>query len=427
MISTVAPDSPAEKAGIRKGDELISINDRPVRDVIDFRFHSSDTRLDIRLRRRGREVQVLINKGFDDSLGIDFTRELFDGVRTCRNRCVFCFVDNLPRGMRRSLYIKDDDYRLSFLHGNFVTLSNLSDTDVDRIIEQGLSPLYVSVHATRPELRSDLLRPRDCPDILPLLRKLAEGRIRMHAQIVLCPGVNDGEHLDRTIDDLAELYPAIQSIGVVPVGLTKYTKAQELGPYSYTSTRAIPRKVEARQRRFREEQGTRLVYASDELYLSAGRRLPGAAAYEGYPQYENGIGIARSFVDDMRRVAKRLPAGAPDPVHVGLITGKLAEPFVRELADTLNHARNVRVEVYPVVNDFFGDTVTVAGLLTGRDIIRQLQLLELPERLFVPTTMLRDDAFLDDITLPQVGEHLGRQVIAVKPTPGDLAAALGLT
>ena len=404
-------------AGIQVGDDLITINDNPVRDVIDYRFHSSDTDLDIRLRRDEREFHVHIHKDFDDSLGIDFTSELFDGVRTCRNRCVFCFVDNLPRGMRKSLFIKDDDYRLSFLHGNFVTLSNLGDSDIDRILEQRLSPLYVSVHTTQPELRNRLLRPRHCPDILPVLRKLAEARIQMHTQIVICPGVNDCDNLDRTILDLAALHPAVQSIGVVPVGLTKYNHAQDLRLLSNTEAVETLIQLGNWQRRFRIEKGTRLVFASDELYLLAGRSLPGSVVYEGYPQYENGIGIVRSFLGELRGVAKRLPASVPAPLRVGLITGKSAEPFILRLAKVLNQVENLDVDVCAISNDFFGHTVTVAGLVTGTDVIDQLAGRELPELLLFPRVMLRDNSFLDDVKMDEVSRKLDVPCLAVDPSP----------
>jgi putative radical SAM enzyme (TIGR03279 family) len=423
VISTVDPDSLAEISGIQPGDEIVSINGCAIRDIIDFRYHASDTSLEIRLQRGGADLSVIIEKDYDDPLGLDFTTELFDGVKICRNRCTFCFVDNLPRGMRRTLYVKDDDYRLSFLHGNFVTFSNVSDDDVERILEQRLSPMYVSVHATRPELRGKLLRPRGCPDILSTLRTLAEGHIQLHTQIVLCPGVNDGENLDRTIEDLAGLGYSLLSIGVVPVGLTRYSKAEDLGVHSSEGANAVLKQVNRWQRRFRKEIGTRLVFASDELYLRAGLDVPGAATYEGYPQYENGIGIVRSFIDEARYAARRLPV-VTKPIRAGLITGKSAEPFLRMLADRLNEAPNISVDVYPIVNDFFGRTVTVAGLLTGQDVVLQLKGRDLPDVLFVPRVMLREGSFLDDVKLSDVADALGCEVVSIEPSPRALADAI---
>lgn len=424
VISTVEPGSLADIAGIRSNDRIVSINGRPLRDIIDFRYHTSETRLEIRLLRGQTEFDIVVEKDYDDPLGLDFTSELFDGIRTCRNGCTFCFVDNLPRGMRRTLYIKDDDYRLSFLHGNFVTLSNVTEEDVERILDQRLSPLYVSVHATRPQLRGTLLRPRTCPDILSTLRALTEGHIQMHTQIVLCPGVNDGENLDKTIDDLAGLGHSLLSIGVVPVGLTKYNKAQDYGVYSNEGATAVLEQVKRWQHKFRREIGTRLVFASDELYLKAGQKIPGGAVYEGYPQYENGIGIVRAFIDEIRHAVRRLEKSLAKPVRVGLVTGKSGEPFLCRLADALNGVPNITVQVYPVANDFFGHTVTVAGLLTGQDVIAQLKGRELPDTLFVPTVMLRDNAFLDDVRLADVAEALGCEVKAVQPSPKALADAL---
>lgn len=423
VVSTVEPGSLADRAGIRPGDEILSVNERPVRDVIDFRFHTSDTRVKVLLRRARRRLTVTIDKDYDDSLGLDFTEELFDGVRTCRGRCVFCFVDNLPPGMRKTLYIKDDDFRLSFLHGNFITLGAADDDDIQRILEQRLSPLYVSVHATDPPLRKRLM-PGGRPDILPLLQTLAQGRIQFHTQIVLCPGINDGEQMDQTIRDLAQLYPSVQSIGVVPVGLTKHSQARDWASFSTIWAKTVQRQVETWQKQFRRELGTRLVFASDELYLLAGSRLPGAAAYEGYPQFQNGVGIARSFLDDLRRVALRLPTRLPHPISAGLITGRLAEPFIRRLADALNSIENARFEVLPIANDFFGRSVTVAGLVTGGDIIAQLRGRDLPEMLLVPRVMLRDEAFLDDVTVRDLAEALGRRIIPMDPSPRDLLASL---
>jgi len=423
IVSTVEADSLAEIAGIRPGDEIISVNGCPVRDIIDFRYHASDTRLQILLRRDDAEFSAVIDKDYDDPLGLDFTSELFDGVKTCRNRCAFCFVDNLPRGMRRTLYIKDDDYRLSFLHGNFVTLSNVTEEDIQRILDQRLSPLYVSVHATMPELRARLLRPRGCPDILSTLRSLAEGHIQLHTQIVLCPSVNDGENLDQSIEDLAGLGYSLLSIGVVPVGLTKYNKAQDFGVYSREGASAVLEQVKRWQHKFRQQMGTRLVFASDELYLQAGRDVPGASVYEGYPQYENGIGIVRAFIDEVRYAAMRVLA-ASKPTRIGLVTGRSAEPFLRRLADALNAFHNISVEVYPIVNDFFGHTVTVAGLLTGQDIISQLKGRDVPDTILVPRVMLRDGSFLDDVKLSDVAVALGREIVSVEPSPKAVADAI---
>ena len=419
VVSTVEDRGLADLAGIEPGDEILTVNGLPVRDIIDFRFHTSDTRVSILLRRSGREFTVTIDKDYDDSLGLDFTEELFDGVITCRSRCVFCFVDNLPRGMRKTLYIKDDDYRLSFLHGNFITLGALQQHDIVRILEQRLSPLYVSVHATDPLLRKRLM-PGGRPDVMPVLQKLAKGGIQLHTQIVLCPGLNDGERMDRTIRDLAQLYPDVKSIAVVPAGLTKYAEARDWEPFSAARAKAVLRQVRMWQRQLRRRLGTRLVFASDELYLLAGSRLPGAAAYERYPQFQNGVGIARSFLDELHRMSRKLPAELPHPISAGLITGRLAEPFIRQLADILNGIENARFEVLPIDNDFLGPSVTAAGLVTGGDMIAQLRGRDLPDILFVPNVMLRDEAFLDDVTVHDVSEALDRRVIPIEPSPQAL-------
>jgi putative radical SAM enzyme (TIGR03279 family) len=425
-VSSVEPESIAEEAGILPGDVILSINGHPLYDILDYRFYSTEEEVDILVRRGDEEAVISVEKDFDDPIGVDFTDELFDGVRECGNRCVFCFVHQLPRGMRRPLYIRDDDFRLSFLHGNFVTLTNVDDEDIRRIIQQRLTPLYVSVHATEPKLRNEMVRGEAAPDIMKQLRALAEGGITLHTQIVLCPGVNDKEHLAQTVSDLASLHPAVTSIGVVPVGLTRH---RQVGPglesIDPVGARVIISDVRRWQREFRARYGTRLVWASDELYLVSGVPVPSAATYEGYPQLENGIGFVRRFIDSAKRTVPRLPERIPHPVKATIVTSTLAEPVLQRFVDDLNRVENLSVAVTAVRNEFFGVSVTVSGLLTGGDIRDQmLEREDLSDVVIIPTVMLRDGAFLDDVTVGELSDALKRPVVTVEPTPASLAEAL---
>jgi len=424
-VASVEPGTIADEAGILPGDLIISINGHPLYDIIDVRFYSAEEQIEVAVRRGEDQFLISVDKDYDEPLGAAFQDELFDGVRTCGNRCIFCFVHQLPRGMRRSLYLKDDDYRLSFLHGDFVTLTNVSDRDMGRIVEQRLSPLYVSVHSTEPELRSEMLRGRKAPDVIRQLGTLGRAGITIHTQIVICPGTNDGPHLERTIRDLSSLYPGVASIGIVPVGLTRHRQSEPaVQAVDADGAREIVLRVRRWQREFKRRLGTRLVWASDELYLLAGLPVPSAWAYEGFPQIENGIGLVRRFLDDARRVARRLPRRVPHPIRATIVTSTLAAPLLDELACELNRVEGLEVRVQAVRNEFFGETVTVAGLLTGGDIRRQLSGHDLGDLVILPAVMLREGEFLDDVRLDELESALETPVIAVRPTPGDLAQAL---
>lgn len=420
-VLSVEPDSIAEEVGIEPGDFIVSINGHTLTDVIDYRFYIAEEDVDVVVRRDDKTYEISIEKDYDDRLGIEFEEELFDSVRTCGNRCIFCFVQQLPRGMRRSLYLKDDDYRLSFLYGNFVTLASVSEADMSRIVEQRLSPLFVSVHTTDPELRREMLRGRTAPDVMEQLCTLTDAGITLHTQIVICPGVNDSEHLDRSVHELAELYPGVVSVGVVPVGLTQHRRiGPELSVIDARGARGIVKDVRKWQREFSVRFGTRLVWASDEMYLLSGMPIPSARAYEGFPQLENGIGLVRRFIDDARKTVRRLPPQLPCPLKITLVTGELAATLVRDLAYKLNKVDNLEVTTAPIKNNFFGESVTVAGLLTGQDIRVQLDGRDLGDAVVVPVTMLRDSAFLDDVTIDELSSALRRPVIAVEPLPSAI-------
>jgi len=431
-VTDVAIGSPAQTAGMRAGDRLVSLNGQPVRDIIDYRFHSAEHEVEVVFLRGNEMRQAIVEKEIDEPLGLDFAEELFDGVRTCDNCCVFCFVHQLPRGMRKSLYIRDDDYRLSFLHGNFITLASETEEDIRRIINQRLSPLYVSVHTSEERLRRAILRNPRAPEIMPRLTALTSGGIELHTQIVLCPGINDGDQLDRTIGDLAELYPGVRSIAVVPVGLTRHRRAPAksesdipaLKPVEVDDARRALEQIRRWQRKLQDRLGRRLVYASDEMYLAAGEAIPSAKMYEGFPQLENGVGIVRRFLDQAVRAAAKLPERLAVSLRVTLITSALAAPFLSRFAARLNRTEGLEVMVEAVRNDFFGEMVTVTGLLTGRDIIGQLRGRPLGDALILPTVCLRDGLFLDDVSIEHLQEELGVPVHAISPHPAALVGKI---
>ncbi len=420
VIASIQENSIAAELGWRPGDALISINGHRLRDVIDYRFYGAEEWLSVVLERAGERFVYEIERHYDEDLGVEFSQPLFDGLRRCTNRCQFCFIDGLPPGLRPSLYIKDDDYRYSFLLGNFVTLTNLTEEDWERLAEQRLSPLYVSVHASDAALRRRLLG-RETPNLLEQLQRLGEMGLQVHAQIVLVPGLNDGLALERTVSDLGALYPTVQSISVVPVGLTRYHR----GPCRvYTSPEAIPivEQIAAWQRQFRSCHGLNLVYASDEWYLLAGQDLPPADDYDGFPQLENGVGLTRSFLDEWRAASSQQQVTPQiQGKKITLVCGELIAPIMRQLTASF------AVEVLPVVNEFFGPTVTVSGLLTGQDVVGALQspppggLVLLPRAMFEASGQMT----LDDLTLPDIANVLRTpvEVVAVA-TPGELCSLL---
>jgi putative radical SAM enzyme (TIGR03279 family) len=434
VVAAVKPGTAAARAGLRPGDRIVAINQAPLRDVIDFHFHAGEERLHLSVEREGRAHRaVLTRRGL--GLGLELEAPRPAEIATCANKCVFCFIHQLPKGMRKSLYVKDDDFRLSFLHGNYVTLTDLEESELQRIETQRLSPLYVSVHATDPDLRHALLgEPRVRRELLPVMERLAKAGIAMHAQIVLCPGWNDGAQLDRTVHELARLHPAVPTTAVVPVGLTRHReRLPALRAVTADEARALVSDIEGWQRDFQISLGTRFVWAADELYLQSGRPLPTAAAYEGFSVAEDGIGLVRRFEDGFARALARLPARLPAPRRVTVVTGEMFAPRMRALLDRVA-VDGLSVHLAPIANEFFGRGIGVAGLLTGRDI--QTQLAEravrpdgqLGDLVLVPAVAVRDGAgvFLDDLTPADLSRSLGVPVTAVEPSaPAFLAALLG--
>lgn len=420
LIAAVAEDSPAARAGIEAGERLFSIAGAPVRDYVDYKFLSADEHVEVELiAPDGARRTLVIEKHPDQDLGLDFLTDLFDGMRRCRNRCLFCFYDQLPAGLRPTLYARDDDFRLSFLHGNFITLTNLSQSDFARIAQQRLSPLYISVHATNLALRRRLLANPQAPDVMQQMQWLAQRGIEMHAQVVLCPGLNDGAALERTIADLAALHPAVASVAIVPVGLTRHRQElPKLRPVDAQGARDILRRVRAWQAGFRAQFGSRFVFAADEFYGLAAEDFPDAEQYDDFPQRDNGVGLARLFLDELEDTDFRTCAGC----SATLVTGVSARGLVEKTALRMRE-HGVRADVATITNRLLGETITVAGLLAGSEVREALGQRQLSAVIALPTTALREDEFLDGVTVEELSRDLGKRVISAAG-PQELATRL---
>lgn len=419
-VREVVPESPADNAGLQPGDLVRTINGHMIRDLIDYRFYSADDELLIGFDRQETQREVRVNKKIDENLGVLFGEEPTPFIRQCANKCVFCFIKGLPErfapqpglehGMRSSLYIKDDDYRYSFLFGNFITLTNLKELDWQRLDEQKLTPLYVSVHTTDPDLRRKMVDGPRAGEIIEHIQRLGEIGITCHTQLVLCPPINDGLHLDRSIRDLAALRPLVESISVVPVGLTKYNnmiKMGELPPlrhHTYAEAEATIAQVEAYQHTFSADDpdNNPFVYLSDEWYYLTEQEFPPADHYGSYSQIENGVGMTRYLLDQWSRGKRRLPASMPEPRRLTLVTGAMAQPIIEDIATDLRQIERLEVQVLPVKNRFFGEEVTVAGLLCGQDVLATLhENGAMGDLVLLPRVMLDNEGtrFLDDVTV----------------------------
>ena len=419
LVSGIRRGSLAAAAGIRPGDAVVSVAGVRLRDVVDYRFHQADAEVEVLIRTaEGLDDLIVFEKDPDEDLGIEFERATWDDVTLCNNNCFFCFLKGLPKGMRRTLYLKDDDYRLSFLHGNFVTLTNLEESDWARLAEQRLSPLNVSVHATELALRRRMLGNDTAPDIISQLRRLGDLGLQAHTQIVLCPGINDGDALDRSLADLTALYPAVQTVSVVPVGaspkLEEWSERRDgivLERPTASQSRAVLDQIAPHQARCRAQFGATVVQASDEYYVTAGRDLPPAKQYDRFVQYENGIGMVRTMLDDWRRTKRRLDRdGVPGSRYerVAIVCGTLAAPVLEPVAQEVGALTGVRFEVVPVVNAVFGERVNVSGLLTGGDIATALRGLDVGLAI-LPRSSLDyfGRQFLDSTTIDRVEELAG--------------------
>lgn len=425
-ISHVDADSPLRGAA-HPGDRLVSINGNPITDVLDYKYYAYDTRLTVELQTPDGTVKTVhVDKCEGGELGLDFETYLMDNAHSCANHCVFCFIDQMPKGMRPTLYFKDDDARLSFLMGNYMTLTNLSRREVQRIIDLHISPINVSVQTTNPELRAFMLGNPRAGESLEIMRRFAEGGIVMNCQIVCCPGLNDASELQRTMEDLAAMHPAVHSVSIVPVGLTKFREGlYPLQPFTPEHAAETIDAVTAFGDACMERFGTRIFFCSDELYLKAGRVLPPDEFYESYTQLENGVGMLRLLETEFQS-ALRL-AEAPDGVPFSIATGVSAAPFLEKLLCTAREKYDIlNGRVFAVENDFFGHSINVAGLITGRDLIAQLKGKDLGERLLISANMLRHDEldFLDDVTLEEASAALGVPIYPVGQDGFELCDAM---
>ena len=432
-ICSIEPHSRAAAAGILAGDVLLAINGNDIADVLDYRFYLAEPSVLLSLTRDGAPFTVCIKKSTYDDIGLVFETPLMDKKRCCANRCIFCFIDQLPKGLRPSLYFKDDDARLSFLHGNYITLTNLRDKDIDRIIKMHISPINVSVHTTNPALRCDMMKNRRAGEVLAYLERLAKAGIRLCGQIVLCRGINDGAELDRSMRELARLAPHMSSVSIVPAGLTRYREGlYPLTPFTPEECRAVIDQVNRFGDACQRELGYRMFCVADEFYLKAGLPLPEEDYYGDYEQIENGVGMLRSlmaeFADELTYLGDLV--GDTDsfpPRHVSLATGKAAAPTMRYLAALLEkRLSGIQISVYEIENRFFGEEITVAGLLTGKDMAEQLQGKSLGDELLIPATTLRaeGDLFLCGMTPGELSLTLGVPVVPVKGDGAALLAAL---
>lgn len=429
-IFGVEPHSFAEYAGMEPGDKLISINGHAIQDILDFRFYETNTHLTVVFEKPSgeRRTEKIVKTQYG-ALGLDFETYLMDQQRACRNKCVFCFIDQLPKGMRETLYFKDDDARLSFLFGNYITLTNIDDHEIDRIIEMHISPINVSVHTMNPALRCTMMNNRFAGDALRHVRRLAAHNIRLNCQIVLCPGLNDGPELEFTLSEMFGLGECLQSVACVPVGLTRYRKGLfPLVPYNRDTARSVLEIMERWGEKFRAERGSRTVFPSDEFYLIAQRELPPYEFYEDFPQIENGVGMLRDLEEELLWALE----GVPDcTLHrrVTIPTGEAAFAFLDRLFDAVREKfPGLEINLVPVHNDFFGGTVDVTGLLVGRDLVRRLEKENLGDEILIPNAMLMadEDVFLDDMTLEALGRTLGVPAKRMqKDAGGELRDMLG--
>ena len=427
VVQSVDPRSPAQRAGVKVGEKLLEINGHRVIDVLDYKFYAYDSKVTLLLEKPdGKQRTVKVRKQEGEELGLNFETYLMDKARCCANRCIFCFVDQLPKGMRETLYFKDDDARLSFLMGNYITLTNLSARELDRIVELRVSPINISVHATEPELRAMLLGHRNGGQLMDIMRRFAQAHIVMNCQIVACPGVNDGEHLKKSMEDLVALYPYVKSVSVVPVGLTCHREGlYPLQPYDKDRAIQTVDIVEAYAEECLAKYGSRIFWCSDEFYLRAERPIPSDDYFEDYTQLENGVGmlrLLRTEFDCALRLADEVDSVRPYSTACGVD----AAEWIKEIVDSASEKCHTKGNVYPIVNRFLGETITVSGLVTGGDLIAQLKGRELGERLLIPINMLRhgEDVFLDDVTLDDVARELNVEVIPVEQDGYDLCDAI---
>ena len=429
-IRAVLPGSIAEELELEPGDVLLAVNDHEIEDVFDYHYYTNEEYLTVLVRKPdGEEWELEIEKEFEEDLGIEFESSLMDDYRSCRNHCIFCFIDQMPPGMRETLYFKDDDSRLSFLQGNYVTLTNMSDHDIDRIIHYHLGPINISFQTTNPDLRCKMLHNRFAGDVFPKIRRLADAGIELNGQIVLCRDINDGAELERSISDMTSYLPALRSVSIVPVGLSKYREGlYPLKPFDAQSAGEVIDLIESWQNKIYPQYGVHFVHASDEWYLLAGRPLPEEERYDGYLQLENGVGMLRLLKEEVEEtLAEVKPDGETPKRRVSIATGRLAGPFLKELGKRIETVhQNVTLQIFEIRNDFFGESITVSGLITGQDLIAQLKDQDLGDELLLPSNMIRsgERVFLDDLTIEDAEEALGIPIRIVESGGRDLVCAV---
>ncbi len=439
LITEVLPDSIGADVGFEPGDAIVSINGTRPRDLIDYQFLCADEFLEIEvIDSQGKTHHIELEKDYDESLGLEFETALFDGLIQCNNRCPFCFIDQQPPGKRGSLYLKDDDYRLSFLYGSYLTLTNLPQSEWDRIAQMRISPLYVSVHATEPEVRSLLLKNQRAGQILEQLKWFQKHRLQIHAQVVVCPGINDGVHLEKTLRDLAEFHrgdiPAVASVAVVPVGLTRFRPPEDqLISVSQEKAREVIKQVQNLQDKFKQELGSTCVWLADEWFLIAREELPPESDYEDYPQIGNGVGSIRKFLREFETAFERVKwetgNGVASPRRWTWVVGNAVELAFKPIVARLNGVEGLRVEMVALASDYWGQEITVTGLLTGQDLIAGLQGRDLGDGVLLPSLMLKtgDTRFLDDLTVAEVEATLQTKIVTVNGVDELLAIASNLT
>lgn len=427
IIENIIKDSIADELELEVGDEILSINGENIKDIIDYKYLISDEYIELEIKKlNGELISFEIEKDFYEDLGIEFSNPLIDEAKRCSNNCVFCFIDQLPPNMRQTLYFKDDDSRLSFLQGNFITLTNMKEEDIERIIKYRISPINVSVHTTNPELRKKMLRNINASKIMDILKRFDEAHIEVNCQIVCIPDINDKEELDRTVRDLYELKNSVSSLAIVPVGITKYREnLPDLKPFDRQRSIEIIEQVHKLQKEFLEKSNTRFVFLGDEFYILAGMDIPEDEEYEGYPQIENGVGLVRNFSEEINEELKNYQISNNEG-EVTLVTGELAKEFMEDIKSrVLKKLPNYKINVRAIENDFFGRTITVAGLVTGIDIIKQVDKMDY-KNLMIPDCMLRanTDYFLDDTTLGELENKLNRKVFVTKVDGKDFLKKL---
>ncbi len=417
LIKAIKVPSIAHEIGLLPGDILNKIDGQSFKDYFEYKFMITDEELELEVDRNGTIKLYHVYKDFDDDLGIEFEKPLLDDIKRCKNRCIFCFVDQMPKGLRKTLYVKDDDYRLSLMSGTYISLTNLSQQDLKRIVTLGISPLYVSVHATCPETRKFLLRNPDAVDVMEKLRFFADNGISVHCQVVLCPGINDGEILDKTISDLSTLCPNVLSIALVPVGLTKYREGlYPVRPYTKMEAEEIITKAKIFQQSFLDIYNTRLVFLADEFYIKAGIDIPCYEAYETFCQLEDGIGLLALLKKQLDENIQNIPEALHDKRNVSIVTGYSAAKYLQDYLSPLLKIENFTYNIFPIVNDFFGSSVTVTGLICGVDIVKQLKNKKLGDEVLIPEVMLKDKTFfLDDMTIDEL-----ENILDVKLTVVDM-------